>query len=108
MASADTYDEAIDSAVRGWRPFYVRKEGDPIPPAFFSCPASKEAGQKTDCVSCGACKGGTNASDKRFPTIAYHGVSWKRLYHKRGMKRFEQKKAYVGKAWEKMSPAKAK
>lgn len=105
MASCDTEDEAIDALARDWRPFYVRQSSNKIPPRFFICPASNEAGKKTTCQRCKACQGGEAASRGKFPTILTHGPSWKTIYYQRGMKRFLGKKRYVGVAWE-QSPVK--
>lgn len=105
MASCDTEEEVLDALCRNWRPFYVRQEGDHLLPRFFVCPASKEAGRKTNCNKCGGCKGGTASSRGTFPTIIAHGPSWKTIFFARGMKRFKNKKRYVGVAWDK-SPVK--
>ena len=101
MASCDTEKEALDALSRDWRPFYVRQEGDEILPRFFSCPASKESGKVSNCQKCGGCKGGKASVNGRFPTIIYHGLSWKTLYYKRGMKAFNAKKQYAGIGWNK-------
>lgn len=107
MASCDTEEEVLNALVRNWRPFYVCQDDDKMLPRFFSCPASKEAGRKTTCQSCGACQGGTAASRGTFPSILAHGPSWKTVFFHRGMKRFKNKKRYVGVAWDK-SPVKSK
>ena len=77
MASADTPAEAIQAQARGWRTFRVAAPGD----AFkmkreVVCPASKEAGQKTNCAACKAC-GGISAKAKANITIQAHGSAAK-------------------------------
>lgn len=62
MASADSPADQIDAAAAGWRTFRVAPKGltwkmvDEI-----SCPASKEAGNKTQCIRCGLCNGAQKA-----------------------------------------------
>lgn len=57
MASVHTYGEALESRAKGFRYFRVSQGAEKLNPGEFMCPASKEAGQKTDCASCGACMG---------------------------------------------------
>tara|TARA_Y100000310_G_scaffold111606_1_gene110004 strand:- start:11031 stop:11816 length:786 start_codon:yes stop_codon:yes gene_type:complete len=96
MASADTEDEALLAMERGWKPFYVRQAGDPIPDKFFSCPAAKESGQRLSCSECKVCSGGEYREGQGMPTIIAHGPSWKRSYFLQGIKRYRQKKRYTG------------
>lgn len=99
MASCDTQKESIDARSRGWRPFYVRQDGDDIPDGFFVCPASNEAGKRLTCSQCRACQGGEYRG-QGSPTIIAHGPSWKQVYFHRGMKAFQAKKRYAGIGWE--------
>lgn len=65
MASADTESDAVDAAWNGWRYFRVMPKGDE--PLFFAevrCPASREAGAKTQCASCKLCMGTTSKARK--------------------------------------------
>jgi len=94
MASCDTLEEVEIALSRGWKPFYVRGEGEEVPESFFTCPASKEAGKRLDCASCLACRGGTHRAGQGVPTIIRHGPSWKVKFYDRGMKLYRQKKAY--------------
>ena len=70
MASVDASD-ANDAQAMGYRTFRVRSAGDDLAPREISCPASKEAGFKTNCASCLAC-GGTTAKARVNIAIAMH------------------------------------
>lgn len=95
MASCDTYDEVKLAINKGWKPFYVRRESDPIPERSFTCPASKEAGYRLNCNQCRVCSGG-EYKGQGIPTIIVHGPSWKKVFYTRGIKAFNNKKKYVG------------
>lgn len=79
MASVDTPDEAKEASARGWRYFRVRTKGESLftradaAPLEFMCPASKEAGVKTNCAACGAC-GGLSSKANANPVIMAHGA----------------------------------
>lgn len=58
MASADDVEAQIEATKAGWRTFRVSPKGS----AFvmrdeISCPASKEAGERVQCIRCGLCNG---------------------------------------------------
>lgn len=72
MASADSVAEGIMARAMGWRTFRVRQAWETLSDREFVCPASAEAGHKTDCASCKAC-GGTLAKAKASPVIIAHG-----------------------------------
>jgi hypothetical protein len=57
MASADSESEAREAQAMGWRTFRVRKAHEPLLENEIACPASKEAGYKTQCAACGLCAG---------------------------------------------------
>lgn len=77
MASADTPSEAIQAQARGYRTFRVAAPGDAfLAGREISCPASKEAGQKTNCAACRAC-GGTSAKARVNIAIQAHGSAAK-------------------------------
>ena len=79
MASADTPAEGLAARARGWRRFRVRTLSEAVAPKLeFVCPASKEAGVKTDCASCKACMG-TEAKAKASPVIIAHGAKARRF-----------------------------
>jgi hypothetical protein len=76
MASADSIDEAREAQGQGWRTFRVSERGiHGLIDNEITCPASKEAGQRTTCEACGLCRGATPEGRKRsIPsiTIATH------------------------------------
>ena len=57
MASADTRADVDDARRRGWRVFYAHDGRAPMPAGMITCPASKEAGERTTCAECGLCNG---------------------------------------------------
>ena len=72
MASADSEQDVVDANARGWRTFRVRKHDAPVLATESICPASKEGGQRTQCDTCGLCKGATIAAANIV--IADHGL----------------------------------
>jgi len=78
MASADSVAEHVMAKAMGWRTFRVRTASEPVLDKEFVCPASKEAGVKTDCASCKACMG-TSAKAKASPVIIAHGATARRF-----------------------------
>lgn len=79
MASVDTPAEGLQARSKGWRTFRVRDGSEPLQPkAEFICPASAEAGYRTDCASCRAC-GGNGAKAKASPVIIAHGNKARRF-----------------------------
>jgi len=79
MASVDSPEEMAAAEREGWRTFRVRLAGEPVDrQREFICPASKEAGYKTDCASCRACMG-TSAKAKASPVIIAHGATARRF-----------------------------
>jgi hypothetical protein len=72
MASADSESDVADAMAKGWRTFRVRKHDAPTLATESICPASKEGGQRTQCDTCGLCKGATIAA--RNIVIADHGL----------------------------------
>ncbi len=73
MASADNVGEGFEARLAGWRTFRIRDASEPVAPKLeFVCPASKEAGYKTDCATCRACMG-TDSKAKASPVIIVHG-----------------------------------
>lgn len=95
MASCDLEDEVYLARKKGFKPFYVRQEGEPIPAGMFVCPASDEAGKKRTCADCTACQGGEYRERQGTPTLLAHGVSWKKKYFNVAMKARKNKKAYT-------------
>jgi hypothetical protein len=78
MASADSVADMDAAQALGWRTFRVRSRFELTRKGEVICPASAEAGHKTDCASCKAC-GGTSAKAKASIVIMAHGASAKRF-----------------------------
>ena len=72
MASADSESDVADATARGWRTFRVRKHSAPTLANEIICPASAEGGRRTQCDTCGLCKGATIAA--KNIVIADHGL----------------------------------
>lgn len=90
MASVDSMKELKRAQKKGWRTFRIRFDNS-ICENEIVCPASKEAGEKTNCQSCGFCNG---ADKNKTVTIKVHGRSWKIKRFAKIMKLRRQKKAY--------------
>jgi hypothetical protein len=73
MASCDTQADYIDAKALGFRTFRVRLASDELNTREIVCPASKEAGVKTNCAACVAC-GGNTAKAKVDVAIMAHGA----------------------------------
>lgn len=85
MASVDSSSEALAAHAMGFRTFRVRNADEPLMPREFACPASHEAGRKTDCASCRAC-GGHSAKARAHPVIVAHGPTARRfVLYRNGM-----------------------
>jgi hypothetical protein len=83
MASVDTPEQADESVSHGWRYFYAT--GEPLPKrrGLVNCPASKEAGEKTQCNDCRLC-GGNNRPKAPNVHIQIHGnKAQKSIYRNR-------------------------
>lgn len=70
MASADTPIDAIEAWQKGFRTFRVGAA--PMTGREINCPASEEAGKRTQCIDCGLCMGTTSRSPVSIQ-IAPHG-----------------------------------
>ena len=73
MASVDNALEAEHAVAKGYRYFRVTHRGEVKRAGEVVCPASEEAGKKTDCASCRAC-GGFASKARAHITIAAHGT----------------------------------
>jgi len=72
MASVDSHEEASAAWAMGWRTFRVApKDTIPVKGSEVSCPASEEAGKRTDCAHCNLCSG--QALSAKSITIQTHG-----------------------------------
>lgn len=78
MASVDNEPEAREARAAGWRTFRVKEAGAPKLDREVTCPASKEAGEKTTCEDCRAC-GGLSAKARAGIVINAHGRTAKRF-----------------------------
>lgn len=76
MASADSPSDHFAAKLLGFRVFRVRTETQPVEDREVICPASAEAGYKTNCATCRAC-GGLSARAKADITIVAHGAASK-------------------------------
>lgn len=74
MASADSALEGEESRAMGYRSFRVGTKAESLVKGTeFLCPASKEAGVKTNCAACLAC-GGTSSKNRASVYIPAHGA----------------------------------
>jgi len=71
MASVDSVEDMDEAHERGWRTFRVGAE--PVRGAEINCPASEEAGKRTQCVDCLLCMGTASRSPVSIQ-IAPHGT----------------------------------
>jgi hypothetical protein len=76
MASCDSAADYADAKAMGYRTFRVRSAGEALNAREIVCPASKEAGNKTNCAACVAC-GGHGAKAKADIAIIAHGAASK-------------------------------
>jgi hypothetical protein len=74
MQSADTESEALAAWQAGRRTFRVIDKIDAmIAGREILCPASEEAGRRTQCIDCGLCGGNSTKSPKSIAIVA-HGA----------------------------------
>ncbi len=77
MASADSVEDMAAAHAKGYRTFRVTPDANEnIKGLEIVCPASEEAGKKTECFECKACMG-TSAKAKVSIQIAAHGTGKK-------------------------------
>ena len=74
MASADSLADSKAAWLRGYRTFRVGAE--PVKGREVNCPASEEAGKRTQCISCKLCMGSTSKAPVSIQ-IAPHGAGAK-------------------------------
>jgi len=80
MASVETVPDMHSARGNGWRTFRVAPVGNKEQDASERvCPASKEAGFKTDCASCRACSGMAGRGHSSI-VIQAHGVKARRVH----------------------------
>lgn len=71
MASADSIGDSKAAWLRGYRTFRVGAEA--VKGREVNCPASEEAGKRTQCISCKLCMGSTSKAPVSIQ-IAPHGA----------------------------------
>lgn len=76
MASVDSAAERVAAGILGFRSFRVRSASEDKMPGEVICPASEEAGKRTECASCRAC-GGHSARAKADIVIIAHATAAK-------------------------------
>ena len=72
MASADNSQARAAAKKLGFRTFRVMTNNDKLESGEILCPASKEAGHKTTCDSCGLCAGNMANRKRTVPDIAIY------------------------------------
>jgi hypothetical protein len=65
MASVHSLEERKQAKTKGFRTFRTLDHTGQLVAGEILCPASKEAGHKTTCQSCGLCTGKINGQDNR-------------------------------------------
>jgi hypothetical protein len=80
MASVDDPTERLWAEVEGWRTFRVRRVAgdgttDSLRPDEIMCPASEEAGKRTQCERCKLCDGTSPGDKRRSIAIIDHSTS---------------------------------
>lgn len=79
MASVHNDAEAAEAVRKGWRYFLTVTDLDDIGDEIL-CPASKEAGNRRQCITCGACNGSKGKHDlRKNVAIVGHGPKAKRI-----------------------------
>lgn len=73
MASVDSLDELHEARRASWRTFRVSPVVD-LQSNEISCPASDEAGHRTQCAKCGLCDGARILDVRKDILIMIHGV----------------------------------
>lgn len=82
MASVETTEDRLRAKAMGWRTFRVRSYDERVLPNEVICPASLEAGKKTNCAKCLAC-GGLSTKARCDIVIRAHGDKGKVLAFER-------------------------
>jgi hypothetical protein len=79
MASVDTPAEFVAAKALGWRTFRIRAEGTELFPREIVCPASDEAGKRTQCERCLLCSGTYDGDPRKDIAIFPHGSGAKKI-----------------------------
>lgn len=93
MASVDTTEQADEAVSHGWRYFHATGEHLPKQRGRVNCPASIEAGQRTQCNDCRLCGGSGKAPNVH---IQIHGnQAQKSIYRNRTQLSFSDTFSYL-------------
>ena len=82
MASVDTLAEYHEAKAMGWRTFRIKNAEESKLKQEIVCPASIEAGKKSNCAKCGLCSGLSSKSPRDI-VINVHGLQHKQDKFKR-------------------------
>lgn len=82
MASADSLAEMLTATTAGFRTFRTGADAHMAAPHEVMCPASEEAGKRTDCARCGLCNGVAGDRHAQIANIRIrpHGASAVKFY----------------------------
>lgn len=73
MASVDNAGDLDRARAAGWRTFRVISHPDELTAGEIICPASKEAGHRTQCARCNLCDGARPGDRRKSIAIIDHG-----------------------------------
>jgi hypothetical protein len=79
MASCDTVAERLQAKDLGYRTFRVSTDIDPQAREIL-CPASEQAGKRTQCERCGLCDGSRLADRRADIMIPVHGSAGRKFF----------------------------
>jgi hypothetical protein len=65
MASVHTAEQRKAAKAKGYRTFRIITDVQDVQKGEILCPASKEAGERTNCAKCGLCSGSKGNDDRR-------------------------------------------
>lgn len=82
MASVDSMAEYHEAKAMGWRTFRIKNANDVKLKQEIVCPASVEAGKKSNCAKCGLCSG-IEGKGKKDIVINVHGLPFKQARFQR-------------------------
>ncbi len=79
MASVESAAGREEAKARGYRTFRMLRSVDELAPGEILCPASEEAGKRTQCAKCKLCDGRRGPDDRRKDiAIVAHGRNFRR------------------------------
>lgn len=86
MASCDSIGDYAAAKRMGWRTFRVRTRNGSVLAHEIICPASDEAGHKTQCIRCGLCSGSRSNDTRKDIVIIVHGIRKQNFIQLEGVK----------------------